>query len=292
VVISRAFHKVGVFPLEGRHLTTDCGSCHQNGVTKGTPARCYDCHWIRRQDDPYRTGLGNQCDACHRPISWTAIRWNHAATGIGLNAEHRTLACGACHTSRRFQPGEVQCASCHIGDYQRTTSPNHQAAGFPTACNACHLPSAPSFGGTGSFLHASFFPLVGMHATQPCASCHRNGIYKGTPRDCYGCHRARYEQTRSPNHIAAGFPTSCEACHRSTDTAFTQGRFDHTWFPITSGRHAGNACSACHAAPSNFKVFSCLTCHDRARTDSKHAGRAGYRYDSQACYTCHPQGRG
>jgi hypothetical protein len=39
-------------------------------------------------------------------------------------------------------------------------------------------------------------------------------------------------------------------------------------------------------------VFTCFTCHDRAGTDSRHSGVAGYRYDSQACYTCHPQGRG
>jgi hypothetical protein len=25
--------------------------------------------------------------------------------------------------------------------------------------------------------------------------------------------------------------------------------------------------------------------------DSEHQGRAGYRYESQACYACHPQGR-
>jgi hypothetical protein len=25
--------------------------------------------------------------------------------------------------------------------------------------------------------------------------------------------------------------------------------------------------------------------------DSEHAGRAGYRYDSVACYSCHPTGQ-
>ncbi|MBP1607762.1 MAG: hypothetical protein H6Q08_3136, partial [Acidobacteria bacterium] len=25
--------------------------------------------------------------------------------------------------------------------------------------------------------------------------------------------------------------------------------------------------------------------------DSEHSGRAGYRYESNACYSCHPQGR-
>jgi hypothetical protein len=38
-------------------------------------------------------------------------------------------------------------------------------------------------------------------------------------------------------------------------------------------------------------VFSCLTCHSRGSTDEKHGGVSGYRYDSAACYNCHPQGR-
>jgi len=364
---SRAFHKAGVFVLEGKHLNLACASCHANGVVKGTPTKCYDCHWIRRQDDRYRTRLGSQCDDCHRPISWTAVRWTHAArTGIALNPQHLTLRCDSCHASQAFRAGEVQCVSCHQAEYQRTQNPNHASAGFPTSCDACHRPSDtsfrgagfnhnatfllvgvhaaqscgachknnvyrgtprdcygchradydraqnpnhaaagfpttcdschrptdPGFRGGGAFNHNSVFQLVGVHATQPCTACHKNNVYRGTPRDCYGCHQADYQRAQNPNHIAAGFPTTCETCHRPTDTSFTQGRFDHTYFPITSGRHAGVACSSCHVDRTNFKLFTCFTCHDRAGTDSRHSGIAGYRYDSQACYTCHPQGRG
>jgi hypothetical protein len=42
-----------------------------------------------------------------------------------------------------------------------------------------------------------------------------------------------------------------------------------------------------------YTVFSCVTgCHSRASTDSHHSGVNGYRYDSAACYSCHPTGRG
>jgi DnaJ-class molecular chaperone len=132
------------------------------------------------------------------------------------------------------------------------------------------------------------FPLVGLHATQPCTACHRNGVYRGTPRDCFSCHQANYNQTTNPNHVAAGFPTTCDSCHKATDAAWTQGTFAHTAFPIT-GRHNAT-CSTCHTNPTNYRVFTCLTCHDRATTDSHHQGRSGYLYDSQACYTCHPRG--
>ena len=108
----------------------------------------------------------------------------------------------------------------------------------------------------------------------------------------FGCHLAKYQATRNPNHAAAGFPTTCETCHRAADSSWSQGRFNHTWFPITSGRHAGNPCSACHQVANNFTSFTCLTCHQRTETDSHHQGRAGYRYESAACYSCHPTGRG
>ncbi len=580
---SRAFHKTGRFNLEGRHLSVPCENCHISGAVKGTPNKCYDCHWVRRQDDPYRTRLGADCETCHRPVGWTAVSWNHgAATGTPLSPAHRALGCDSCHTNRRFDAGSPSCYSCHAKQYQATTQPAHQPAGFPTQCELCHKPSHTSFsqarfqhsayyplagvhatqacaschknnaykgtprdcygchrtsyertaspnhaaagfpttceschrpsdaswkttfnhgsvyplagvhatqpctachknnvykgtprdcygchrttyerttspnhvsagfpttceschkasdpGWRATFNHSSAYPLVGVHATQPCTACHKNNVYKGTPRDCYGCHRTTYERTTSPNHVsagfpttceschrasdaswratfshnsvyplvgvhatqactachknnvykgtprdcygchrttyerttrpnhaaagfptsceschsassstwsasfdhnrffvlagrhlsaacsschknnvyrgtprdcypchqaqydrttnpnhrAAGFPTTCETCHRSSDTSFNQGRFNHTWFPITSGKHAGRACAECHTDPNNYKVFTCTTCHTRSRMDSEHSGRAGYRYDSAACYSCHPTGR-
>jgi hypothetical protein len=436
---SRAFHKATLFPLEGRHLAAPCANCHLAGVTKGTPTKCFDCHWIRRRDDPYETRLGNECESCHRPISWKAVNWNHAArTGFALNLAHRVLDCGSCHKDRRFAGAGLGCVSCHLqayqqtsrpshasagfpttceachkpshtswtqaafnhaafplaglhatqpcaschkngvyagtprdcvgchladyqrttspnhaasgfatacegchraadtswkssgfshagtfplvgvhatqpctschkngvykgtprdcvgchlADYQRTTSPNHRAAGFPTSCEGCHRATDTSWKG-GGFNHASVFALVGLHATQPCASCHKNGVYRGTPRDCVGCHLANYQSTTNPNHTAAGFPTTCETCHRATDATWNQGQFLHTAFPITSGRHVGLTCSTCHTTPNVFAAFSCLTgCHARATIDSHHSQVNGYRYDSAACYSCHPSGR-
>ena len=437
---SRAFHKTSVFPLEGKHLAVKCASCHIDGATKGTPTRCYDCHWIRRQDDRYRTRLGIECEKCHRPVSWTAVNWNHnAMTGVALSPIHRSLGCDGCHKNQTFQRGSVTCFSCHAEDYRSARSPNHVTAGFPTSCEACHQASHSSWSqarfnhnssfplsgvhttqscaschknnvykGTprecvgchraqydrtanpphaaagfpttceschravdanwsrAAFNHAGYFALVGVHAAQPCTACHRNNVYRGTPRDCVGCHRDNYNRTTNPNHAAAGFPTTCEqchnpaaggwsssfdhtrfypllgrhlaaactschknnvyrgtpqdcypchgpqydattrpshraagfptacvTCHRASDSSWNQGRFNHTWFPATSGRHAGRACSECHQDPNNYKVFQCTTaCHPRSKVDDIHRGRSGYRYESPACYSCHPTGQG
>ncbi len=242
----RGFHKVTAFPLEGRHLTVPCAKCHLNGVVKGTPRNCYDCHWIRRQDDRYRTRLGTQCQECHRPTAWTAVQWDHQAkTGLPLNAAHRTVGCDGCHKNQTFKGTVPVCASCHLEDYQETRNPAHASAGFPTACDLCHSPGDTSFH-QARFNHDQFFPRVGVHATEPCAACHKNGVYKGTPTNCYGCHRADYESTKDPNHIAAGFPTTCEVCHRPTDSTFNQGAFNHDQFFQRVGVHATQPCAACH----------------------------------------------
>ncbi len=362
---NRSFHNATGFRLEGRHLTVACESCHLNGQFSGTPKTCYDCHWVRRKDDRYQTRLGSQCETCHRSTSWTAVRWDHGGqTGARLNADHRTLACESCHRGGSFRAAASGCLSCHQKDYAATTTPNHAAAGLPTNCESCHRPSDTTWrnaGGGGfnhnasfpllgthatancvtchknnvfrgtardcvgchrdkytatrspnhaaagfstsceschrasdstwtgaSFNHASVFALVGRHATASCASCHVNNVYKGTARSCVGCHQAQYNATRNPNHGSVGFNTTCETCHRATDSSWTQGTFTHTRFPL-SGRH-NVACAQCHMT-GNYSTFSCTVCHDRSSTDSQHRGRSGYVYDSNACYSCHPNGR-
>jgi hypothetical protein len=289
---NRAFHKATGFPLDGRHLAVPCASCHLNGVTRGTPKTCESCHWERRQDDLYRLRLGSNCAQCHRSTSWTATKWDHGAvTGMALNSAHKTVSCGECHKSGQFTAARISCFECHRDDYEATRTPNHRAAGFSTACESCHKPSDTTF--TQSRLnHAAVFPLVGLHATAACATCHVGAKYKGTPRDCYGCHKPDYDQTRTPNHAASGFGTTCESCHKNTDSSWTQGNFVHTWFPIASGRHSGISCATCHTSPASYTVFSCFTgCHNRTTTDNQHRGRTGYQYVATACYACHPTGR-
>jgi hypothetical protein len=54
----------------------------------------------------------------------------------------------------------------------------------------------------------------------------------------------------------------------------------------------GLTCATCHTTPNVFTVFSCITgCHPRTTVDSHHSGNSAYRYDSAACYACHPSGR-
>jgi hypothetical protein len=299
--LSDASWKQGSFahsrwPLQGRHSGPTCATCHRNGVFQGLPSDCVSCHLPQYQatKDPghAQAGFPTTCETCHRASdsSWNQGTFNHG-TVFPLQGRHVTAACASCHRNGVYKGTPRNCSGCHLPQYQATTNPSHAQAGFPTTCETCHRATDSSWN-QGTFSHGTVFPLQGRHATAACASCHRNGVYRGTPRDCASCHLPRYQATTNPNHVAAGFPTTCETCHRASDSSWNQGTFNHTWFPITTGRHAGNPCSACHTSPTNYRVFTCLTCHGRAETDRKHQGRAGYRYDSAACYSCHPQGRG
>jgi hypothetical protein len=285
-VASRAFHKTGRFRLEGRHLGASCTSCHLDWQIKGTPTTCYDCHWIRRQDDRYRTRLGTDCGSCHRPTSWTAVRWDHGAnTGMALSGAHKAVGCEGCHKNQQFTRGDAACSSCHAADYQRAKDPNHGAAGFPMNCELCHRPSQTSWS-QASFGHAAF-PLSGAHATQACSACHKNNVYAGTTTSCVGCHRPDYERTSNPNHAEAGFPTACETCHRPTHTSWSQATFAHNTFYPLVGLHATQPCAACHKnGVYKGTPTDCLGCHrtDYDRTTSPNHAAAGF---PTACETCH-----
>src|SRR5581483_11382686 len=135
---NRSFHNATPFPLEGRHQTVPCSSCHLNGQYVGTPRTCYECHWVRRKDDRFQTRLGTQCEQCHRPTAWTAVRWDHAGmTGVPLNVSHRQLDCESCHRNADVRAGAVVCVNCHRKDYDATRNPAHAAAGFPVTCDSC-----------------------------------------------------------------------------------------------------------------------------------------------------------
>ena len=183
------------------------------------------------------------------------------------------------------------CVGCHQARYDATAQPNHRAAGFSTSCETCHTTTAwvPA-----TFNHnATRFPLTGAHITTVCAACHGDGVYRGKSTVCSACHTPDYNATTNPNHRAAAFPTTCESCH--TTARWTGATFNHDpWFPIYSGKHKGRwtTCTQCHTNSAAYSQFTCLSCHEhnQAKMDDTHRGRSGYRYESAACYACHPRG--
>ncbi|MBZ5646949.1 MAG: hypothetical protein LAN37_06965 [Acidobacteriia bacterium] len=284
------------FPLTGMHATVPCQQCHVNGNYNLTSTACSSCHIndYNGATSPNHKVLGfpTDCSICHTTSGWTPATFNHAATGFALTGVHATLACVSCHVNGNFTNLGTTCVSCHLTNYNNTTNPNHKAAGFPTDCAVCHSTSAWH---PASFNHnLTPFPLTGAHVNVACASCHVNGQFAGTPTDCFSCHAKDYNSVTNPNHVAAHFPTTCGTCHNTA--TWLGATFNHTWFPIYSGAHAGQwmTCNDCHVNPSNFAVFSCITCHahDASVVNPKHTEVGSYNYNATSCYSCHPTGQG
>jgi len=296
-------HQLTRLPLTGSHAALECESCHRPAAPGqlqfvGTRAECRSCHqkdYDATTDPAHRaSGFPTECEQCHRTLSWNSARFDHARTRFALTGAHRTAACNDCHGDGVFRGKPIDCVACHRGDYDGAASPNHAAAGYPTACATCHSTTAWSPATVDHDL--TRFPLTGAHRSAACNDCHGSGVYAGTPMQCLACHQGDYDGAANPNHAAAGFSTACQTCHSTT--AWSPSTFDHDaqWFPIYSGAHAGrwSQCSTCHNVPANFSAFTCLSCHphdNRTETDDKHRGENGYSYDSAACYRCHPRGR-
>ena len=296
-------HQTTRFPLTGVHLVADCESCHAPSsqgqftfVNRG--AECQDCHLqtflATTNPDHQATGFSHDCSQCHAVTTWTASRFNHDAGGFPLTGAHRALRCADCHTGNTFTGAPTNCVGCHQTDFDNTTDPAHGSSGFTTDCTVCHTTTTWQ---NATFDHnASGFQLTGAHRTATCVSCHTNGYSGGTPTTCIGCHQADYDQSSNPNHVAAGFPTDCTACHNTTGWTGANFNHDGNWFPVYSGRHKSvwTDCATCHTNSANYMEFTCLSCHEHSQTstDGHHRGVRNYRYDSQACYSCHPRGRG
>lgn len=288
-------HSLTLFALTGAHRSVACMSCHADNVYKGKSTACVSCHqpaYNSASRPPHATlAFPTNCSNCHTTVAWPGAVYDHSATRFALTGAHRAVSCSGCHADGVYRGKPVLCAGCHQARYDAATAPNHRASGFPTTCEVCH--------GTTTWTPATFnhaatrFALTGAHASQSCAACHGDGIYRGKTTLCSGCHLTRYNATTNPAHKAANFPTTCESCH--TTARWTGATFNHdgSFFPIYSGKHKGrwSTCADCHTVPTNYKSFSCFSCHRQTETDKEHRGRAGYRYESALCYQCHPQGR-
>jgi predicted CXXCH cytochrome family protein len=284
------------FALTGMHATLQCAQCHLNGKYAGTPADCGSCHMkdYNGTTNPNHKAAGFpvDCSICHTTQGWQPASFDHSKSGFPLTGAHANVACATCHVGGNFTNLSTACSSCHMKDYNSTTNPNHIAAKFPTDCQVCHSTTAWQ---PASFDHSkTAFPLTGAHVNVACANCHINGVYAGTPTDCYSCHRADYTGTTNPNHIASQFPTTCATCH--TAVTWAGATFNHTWFPIYSGSHAGKwtTCGDCHVNSSNYAVFSCITCHthDASVVVPQHSDVRNFVYTATSCYSCHATGQG
>ena len=152
------------------------------------------------------------------------------------------------------------------------------------------------------------FPLVGVHQTVRCESCHVRGVFKGTPRRCAACHTSGsgIAATVMPaKHVPV--TQSCDACH--TTASFAGARFSHVGVrPGTcsschngmqaTGKPAGHmvtaaSCDTCHRTSSYTPALfnhaavapgSCASCHNGRSASGKSTNHIA---TTASCDTCH-----
>ena len=290
-------HDATEFPLRGAHAQVDCIECHADGY-EGTPTDCAACH----QEDYDQTtnpnhkelGFGTDCIVCHTETAWIPATFDHNNTNFPLTGAHIGVDCIECHADG-YAGTPTDCAACHQLDFDNAKSPDHQKLGLSSDCISCHT-TDPNWMPASFDIHDQFYPLNGAHAAikNDCAACH-NSTFTNTPTECIGCHQNDFDNARDPNHRSAGFPTDCTECH--SEVAWEPANFDHDgmYFPIYSGPHQGEwqQCIECHTTPGDFKAFSCIECHEHNDPNDlrdEHDGVNGYKYESNACYECHPRG--
>jgi len=151
------------------------------------------------------------------------------------------------------------------------------------------------------------FMLNGAHARIKCATCHNRGLFKGTPRQCTGCHSASSSiavSKMSNNHIKSN--ESCDNCH--TENRWAGARIDHasisgSCFSCHNGRNAigknsrhvrsSNLCDDCHRTvawrPARFTHSNvtqpCATCHNGSGATGKNATHIQTTASCDACHS-------
>ena len=250
------------FVLKGQHLSANCSSCHLEGKFSGVSTDCFSCHStdFSETEDPDHEQLGfpTDCVICHGTNSetWEGAQLNHDS--FVLSGQHLLADCLDCHADGVYAGRSTECVSCHLSDYQNTSDPDHELAGFPTDCTACHGTSAETW--EGAQLNHDSFVLSGQHLLADCLDCHADGVYAGRSSECVSCHLSDFQNTTDPDHELLGFPTDCTACHGTSAETWEDASFDHNSIWPLLGAHTTLDCSQCHSSGTELPT-DCYGCH-------------------------------
>jgi len=219
-------HSSTGFPLSGGHAQVVCERCHLQGIFRGTPTQCMQCHSpggrvVSTFKPTNHIPTTVNCNSCHRTTNWTPAFFTHngVAPGTCSRCHNQTIAsgkpathipttkaCDTCHKSTTTFVGAAfnhtgivsGCATCHNGSTALGKPANHIPVA--TACETCHK-STTAF--SGSRYHSSVVATPGQ-----CNTCHERGMNwlgvqdtrpsdhngnEAAPNSCdrSGCHNTR-----------------------------------------------------------------------------------------------------
>jgi len=218
-------HAATRFPLTGAHRAATCTDCHADGVYNGKPTTCVSCHQTdyNQTTDPNHAAarFPTDCTPCHGTTAWTPASFNHSTTQFPLTGAHLAATCDQCHADGVYNGKPTACLSCHQTDYNQTTDPNHQAAGFPTDCASCH--TTTRWDGARFDHDGTFFPIYsGKHQGKwaACSDCHQNAT-SFAQFTCLTCHEHNQTDMDRKHQGRSGYQylsTECLRCHPRGDS--------------------------------------------------------------------------
>jgi hypothetical protein len=254
--LGRRVHDKTAYPLQGKHASTSCDSCHSPKLPRAKRfrqlsfGRCSDCHADVHKGQFADRDAG-ECAGCHTLAGFAPATFGieqHESSRFALEGAHEATPCSGCHTGKRprtdWQVARRECASCHENPHGAQFESELRAGG----CASCHGVLAWDI---PNIAHDTW-PLTGKHGRARCDQCHTpsaadkragSGVsYRAAPRECEGCH----EDIHLGQFRASEPVKTCQACHQ-TDS-FELPAFDHvaaTGYALT-GKHSTLACAACH----------------------------------------------
>ena len=122
-------HNKTNWPLEGKHLETDCRNCHISTTEKDNSfnqkftnleTSCINCH-ESNHGNQFAINGETDCVRCHIFESWVPEKFDHNTTEFPLEGKHAEIECSKCHvtmvdndnTSFNYKIEKHQCIDCH-----------------------------------------------------------------------------------------------------------------------------------------------------------------------------------
>jgi len=298
--LSNFNHSNTAFQLEGVHTIVNCSDCHKGStlgekhIFSNISTSCNSCHL-----DIHKNSLGDQCSQCHTSKSWIVEQriFNHEETRFSLRGAHRFLDCAVCHDDlTSFDVTPSNCYSCHRDQYDLAENPSHILARINTDCLDCHeVRRSAWIPSTFDHNQQTLYPLTGAHFQAECAGCHQ-GIFFGTPSDCWSCHQEDFNATGTgqfpdaPDHVSDFYSSACDICHTTIEWKGAEVDHDLTEFPLT-GSHQVIDCNQCHIDGSYDLSLDCAGCHSPsglAETDHTTAELDHTTHNiAEFCELCH-----
>jgi len=275
--VSGAFnHNKTDYPLEGKHASVNCKSCHKQSLTARLKFdHCTDCHSDYHKGQLKKSGQTSDCKDCHSVSGFAESNFSierHNQGGFPLEGPHAATPCVSCHKKDKewnFKDLKKSCVDCHENIHKNYID---EKFFHNQNCGGCHEVSVWS---KVNFDHnTTDFKLTGKHTVTSCKKCHfkeeSSGIVKqqfsNLTGRCLDCHTDPHNKQFASIELA-----SCTRCHNFDRWKPVQFNHDNTRFRL-DGSHKDVACSKCHKEVSDgsvryiqykFEDIRCSSCHLR-----------------------------